>query len=173
MQIRKANLEDAFELAQVRVEAWRQTYRGLLPDAYLDSLSCSESEDIWIDRLTAGDRQGYTLVFENDNGSVGGFVVGGLDRTKNPIYHGEIYALYLLKEYQRRGIGRQLVQAMVRQLVDHDLNSMLIWVLETNPARKFYEALGGHVVSQKDLVVQNEYFLEIGYGWEDIHSLID
>lgn len=160
-------------MAQVRVEAWRQTYRGLLPSPYLDSLSCLESEDLWRNRLKAGDRQGCTLVFENESGMVSGFVVGGPDRSDNPLYHGEIYALYLLKEYQRKGIGRQLVQAMVHWLLEHDLDSMLIWVLEHNPARKFYEALGGHPVSQKELVIQDEHFLEIGYGWENIRFLVD
>jgi GNAT superfamily N-acetyltransferase len=170
MQIRKAVLADAPALARVRVDSWRTTYRGLIPDAYLDELSYAQAESNWVSNLQSGGRQGHTLVAEAEKGVVG-FALGGIERDGRPGFAGEIYALYLLKAYQGQGIGRKLVYGIASWLVDQDMPSMLIWVLDQNPARKFYEALGGHVVASKGLTILDAKLKEIGYGWEDIRPL--
>ena len=36
--IRPATAADAAQIARVRVDCWRSTYRGLVPDAYLDGM---------------------------------------------------------------------------------------------------------------------------------------
>jgi GNAT superfamily N-acetyltransferase len=172
MRIRNAVLEDAPALARVRVDAWRETYRGLIPDAYLDELSYAENESNFSNRIEAGERQGCCLVAEDEAGTLLGFAIGGIERSLNPEYMGEIYAIYLLKEYQRKGVGTALVKAVVQWLLDREMNSMTIWALEQNPARKFYEALGGTLIGTKPLVILDAHLTEVGYGWPDIRKLI-
>jgi len=41
--IRRATPADARAIAQVRVDAWRVTYRGMIPDAYLDAMTVDDS----------------------------------------------------------------------------------------------------------------------------------
>jgi GNAT superfamily N-acetyltransferase len=170
MQIREAALDDAPRLARVRVDSWRSTYRGMIPDAYLDGMSYPRAESIWTQTLQADGRQGHTLVAVEQRRVIG-FAIGGPDRDSRPGYTGEIYALYLLKEYQGRGIGSQLVYRMADWLSGNNMFSMMIWVLEQNPARKFYEALGGQVVDSKGLIILDAQLKEIGYGWKDIRPL--
>ena len=75
-------------------------------------------------------------------GRVIGFSTGGKERTgKYEMYTGELYAIYLLEEYQGKGMGRLLVQSVVDDLKEKEFNSMLIWALEENPACRFYEAI--------------------------------
>ncbi|MEZ4741946.1 MAG: hypothetical protein R3B45_05785 [Bdellovibrionota bacterium] len=38
MLIRKARIEDAAEIANVHINSWREAYRGLLPESFLDFL---------------------------------------------------------------------------------------------------------------------------------------
>lgn len=46
-KVRAAALADCDAIAVVRVETWRTTYRGLLPDAILDALSAPARADMW------------------------------------------------------------------------------------------------------------------------------
>lgn len=56
-------------------------------------------------------------VAEADGRGVVGFISGGPERTGDPAYAGEVYAVYILGQYQRQGIGRQLVVTLVNQLL--------------------------------------------------------
>ena len=42
---------------------------------------------------------------------------------------------------------------------------MLLWVLASNPARQFYEAMGGRVVGVKSERFGDTILKEIAYGW--------
>ena len=44
---------------------------------------------------------------------------------------------------------------------------MLLWVLENNPSRTFYERLGGIVVGQKPDTVGDTAVTLVAYGWHD------
>ncbi len=44
---------------------------------------------------------------------------------------------------------------------------MLLWVLEDNPSRAFYERLGGCVAGRKRDSVGNTAVMLIAYGWRD------
>jgi ribosomal protein S18 acetylase RimI-like enzyme len=82
--------------------------------------------------------------------------MGGPERSNHPLYTGEIYVLYLLPAYQRQGIGRQLTISVVERLVEQEMDSLLIRVLQTNaPAHRFYEALGGQLVPEVEEAERN------------------
>ena len=51
--VRRALVADARAIAQVRVDAWRTTYRGMIPDAYLDGMKVDDSAALWQRVLSA------------------------------------------------------------------------------------------------------------------------
>ncbi len=117
--IRKAEVDDAAGIAKVHVDSWRTTYKGIVPDTFLESLSYEQRELIW----KKGINENNVYIAENENGQVIGFSTGGKERTgKYEAYTGELYAIYILKEYQGKGIGRLLVQSVVDDLKDKNLN---------------------------------------------------
>ena len=138
-----------------------------------------ESERNWARAIhefsEADDRQEYIYVAENEVGEVIGVVMGGPERSHHPLYTVEIYVLYLLPESQRQGIGCQLIISVVEHLVEQEMHSLLIRVLQANaPARRFYEALGGLLVPEVE-----EQFKERGavldlvaYGWREVSELL-
>ena len=90
-----------------------------------------------------------------------GFVLGGFEQYDLTLkipgirkYVGELRAIYVLKEYQRRGIGVNLVKMVVERLLENKINSMIVWVLKDNSNRKFYEILRGRNVGQKMLEIE-------------------
>lgn len=175
MIIRDALLSDCTAIAQVHVDSWRTTYGGLFPSDYLDQLSYEQRSLIWQQRLNpVNDHHSdyFVVVAEDEFGQVIGFACGGIERTGDPIYQGELTAIYLLQPWQNKGLGRSLVRAVAKRLIRMNLNTMLIWALRDNPACQFYEKLGGQKLREKELTIADRHFLEIAYGWTDLTPLI-
>jgi GNAT superfamily N-acetyltransferase len=144
--VRPAAIADAGSLARVRVETWRTSYRGLIPEAAIDGMDIEKETRRWVERLQAPLAESFLFVAEVAPGgrgsfpqepAVAGFCGGGPDRDADPQYSGELYAMYILQAYQGKGVGRTLVQAGVDWLRQGGHGSMLIWVLHDNlPARR-------------------------------------
>jgi GNAT superfamily N-acetyltransferase len=142
-----------------------------VPDEHLASLSYEARAKRWEEILSTTDGPGFVYVAQDDSGNVVGFATGGPERSGDPIFRGELYAIYLLASHQRKGIGRHLVAAVVNRLMQTGFDSMLLWVLTQNPSRKFYEALGGQPVREKEIVIGGATLTEVAYGWPDIRGL--
>jgi ribosomal protein S18 acetylase RimI-like enzyme len=170
IHLRDATLTDTPAIARVHVDAWRTTYRGLLPADYLANLSYAEREQQW-QRALAADSPTRLIVATSEGGEVIGFVAGGPERSGDLGCTGELYAIYLLAEYQRQGIGRRLTHALVRQLRADNFASMAVWVLADNPARHFYEALGGVALRAQAITIGSATLNELAYGWADLAEL--
>ena len=59
----------------------------------------------------------------------------------------------------------------IRKLRTLGFNSIAVWVLARNPARKFYEALGAREIAQQQIERGGESYTEIAYGWSDLRGL--
>ena len=95
--IRKAGIGDATDIAKVQVDSWRTTYKGIVPDPFLNNLSYEQQRT----DLEKGIMENNVYIAENENGQVIGFSAGGKERTgKYKTYLGELYAIYILKKYQ-------------------------------------------------------------------------
>ncbi len=102
-----------------------------------------------------------------------GFASAGQESDDHEGFEGEIYAIYLLEDYQRIGLGRSLFQSAAKRLLDDGIKSMLLWVFEENHrARRFYEYLGGELVARKDVTIGGAEVVEVAYGWKDITTLV-
>lgn len=171
MKIRAARIDDAAGIAKVQVESWKTTYRGIVSDSYLSSLSVSQREDRWQQILQNLGQHQVIYTAENLQGEVVGFAIGGPSRSQEYSYEGELYAIYLLEEYQGQGAGRSLFHAIVEFLRENGCGSMIIWALRDNPAGRFYEAMGGRPVGQKSIEIGGEEHIELAYGWESLIAL--
>lgn len=168
---RRAAVEDAESIARVHVTSWRETYRGIVPDDALDRLSVERRAERWAASLADPEGEfGTVFVAESDHKIVG-FASCGAEREGDPVYRGELFAIYILKFSQGRGIGRQLVRCAANDLLGRGLSSMLVWVLAENPARGFYERLGGKYLREKFIEIGGANLVEVAYGWQDIHLL--
>lgn len=165
MIIRKAIETDAASIAKVHVDGWRTTYKGIVPNTYLNRLSYEEHEKNWL----KGIQTNGIYVAENERGEVVGFATGGKERTgKYKAYDGELYAIYLLETAQGEGLGRKLFEAIVKDLQEKKFTSMLIWALADNPACHFYERLGGKKVDTAEIEIDGKQLQEVAFGWEKL-----
>jgi len=170
IRIRPATPADASAVARTHVDSWRTTYQGLVSEKAFAKRTYQERETVWT-RVLADPTQ-FVFVAETE-GQIVGFSNGGRIRGAVPGYSGELYSMYILKEYQRIGLGRALTRSIAEKLAEAGLTSMLIWVLRDNPSRRFYEAIGGTLVGSRPIDLEGRILEEVSYGWPDLRVLLN
>lgn len=113
INIRLAGASDAAKLAQAHVASWVESYRGIVPDSLLASLSVERRAESWLRILDDPAKEKDTMVTVAElGGELVGFGACSAQRTEGLVadgYDGEIGAIYVLRAYQRRGIGKRLI----------------------------------------------------------------
>ncbi len=176
--IRRAQLEDADAIAAVHVASWRESYIDLVPAEMLASLSVDDRAKRWRNILGEHDPETRTVAFVSctPEGAIMGFGSCGLQRSPELVeagFDGEFQAIYVLRAAQHRSVGRMLMAAMARSLVEDGLQGGALWVLEDNqPARGFYDVLGGMIVARReDRRSESTVFIEVAYGWANLNGV--
>lgn len=171
--IRRAVEADASAIARVHVESWRTTYAGLLPDRVLLNLNSAEHESRWWRSVLGRQRRmNHVCVAEHDRHGVIGFGSAGPSRGNGLHYRGEVYTLYLDDAFHGEGIGRQMFTTLSEWVGAERGPSLVVWVLNGNPSRFFYEALGGRMVARRRSTIAGAPIEEVAYGWEDATTLV-
>lgn len=169
--IRQGQLEDAEAIAHIHVESWKSTYKDLIDKQDIDGISVENRITLWETVLKKAVNGQTVLVATDENDQVIGFISGGKERTKEYGYDGEIYAVYLLDEYHRQGVGTNLLSHFVQQMKQSGYESLLVWVLIQNENKKFYERYGASPVQAEEITIGKGTYKEVAYGWSDIHVL--
>jgi predicted N-acetyltransferase YhbS len=134
--LRLATANDLVAIAELHVHSWREHYRGVYSDAFLDRDADGDRLETWRRRLTGPVADSFTIVAEL-NGVIVGFahVVLDADPTRGPV----LQNLHVRTEVQHQEIGSRLVAEVLRTVP-----RLHVWVREDNAgAREFYEARGG------------------------------
>ena len=164
IQIRKASFNDIPNIACIHVDAWLDTYRGIIPDEYLDQLTYQKRAEQH-QKLMSDERK-CLFVAEDEKEGVVGFVIGGDERGVLDDFDAEIYAIYLKKSFHGQGIGKKLILTIGQFLKSKHYKKCLVWVLTQNPNIYFYSKLGAQKVSNRHIEVAGKPLPEVGYGWD-------
>ena len=142
--IRLARPEDIDELAETAVAAWREGFRGIVPEE-IDPGRAWRPERI--SERIAGGSDGSEILAAEVEGSVRGLLMLGASRDLGaPENEGEIVALYVHPDHWRRGVGRDLVRGALDRLADSGFAEAIVWTLaESQRNIAFYESLGFHL----------------------------
>jgi ribosomal protein S18 acetylase RimI-like enzyme len=170
MIIRPTQKADTDVLSRIYVQTWRDTYLGILPFDYLFEMSATHHSRAFWHEL---DRNDLISFVAEDSGKILGFITGGLERHGDDVYCGEIFTLYVLKKYQRRGLGQNLVAALTQQFEGSGIYSMLVRVLKLNPYRRFYVKRNGiYLKSEYQRLARERLEVDV-YGWLDLRLAND
>ncbi len=171
--IRAARPSDAAAIAAVQVETWRDTYAGIIPDRSLLEMSHPTHEAFWAHHLRRPPPRDTTLVAVTDDTTIVGFGNGGQNRAPSLAFDGEVFTLYVRPDHQGQGVGRRLMIGLLRALAVSGHRSAVVWVLAANPARFFYQALGGTLVAQRTEPFHGTPLDELAFGWPDLAAIAD
>jgi GNAT superfamily N-acetyltransferase len=174
MLYRIANIDDLEALARLHAESWRNSYRGIFSDGFLDNEVWTDRKQSWTNRLSSPKFNQHVLV-AIDNNEICGFICAFGD--ENIQWGTLIDNLHVLKIAQGRGIGKQLMY-LIAQWADEafEHKGMYLEVLEDNlNARHFYHRIGAK--HQETNLWQppgsNTKVNELLYVWESNHMLLN
>jgi len=131
--IRKALPEDSYNYTICHISIWQSAYKGIVPDEYLSNMSNEVEQRVekYIDDLTnPGDCEYYCVMLSE---KMIGFIIIELCT-------GEIWAIYLFKEFWGSGYGKEMLDFAACALEQAGHNQVSLWVFEDNGrARRFYD----------------------------------
>ncbi|WP_144138377.1 GNAT family N-acetyltransferase [Paraburkholderia sp. BCC1884] len=145
LTLRPATLADAALIASIHSTSWQATYRGLLPDGFLDGEVSQERAAYWEARLGAPGGERRIIRIAELAGKPIGFVC--VEHQPESAWGLLLDNLHALPGYQGIGVGKLLMRAAedwARALGEAQL---YLYVLEGNtPAIGFYERQGWRFV---------------------------
>ena len=145
IEYKLADPSDAISIAKLHALSWQRHYRGIYPDHYLDDEVTSERLKTWQDRFSIVDERRLIIKAVDISEKIIGFVCTFLD--EDPIYGALVDNLHVLKEYQKQGVGRQLLRMSAEWVSQQRRSSAIyLYVLDQNHAAKaFYEKMGAQI----------------------------
>jgi 3-deoxy-manno-octulosonate cytidylyltransferase (CMP-KDO synthetase) len=163
---RWANVADILQAAKVYVRTSQISYQGLLPNEFLNSLSEAKEEREFRKRLF--DKKYQMFVAESSAGEIIGYADVEIIPYLPTGFNAKLSSIYVLPEFQRKGIGRELFNLVVSELKISGVNSLLLEALEISPFKSFYEKLGGELVGFSYHKLAEQDFKTLVYGWKDL-----
>jgi len=165
LSIRPAKLSDAVAIADIHVETWKSAYAGILPTAYLGKLDRTERLRFWQNLLSDVDTCRHVSIAEVNAVPIG-FLSHGLARDPQFQDWREIYAFYVAPDFQGIGAGTALLKQALSQIQNRGDMGAYLWVIAANPARYFYEAQNGHLLSERTEPIAQQNHRMLAYGWQ-------
>ncbi len=140
--VRDALLSDADDIAHVHVDAWRETYSGVLADHHFSEDSLTRRKQFWSEHLALNPRPGRMVVARRGGVTVG-FATSG-EASGPDAEHGfpparplQLFTIYLLASAHGSGLGQKMLDAVLGN------SPAQLWVLRGNDrAISFYTRNG-------------------------------
>lgn len=144
--------KDYEQKGYIHFKSWNETYKRLMDSKYLEKHSLERCINI------AKKYPENTLVAEYKNEIVGFAAYNKSSDSDDQ--RGEVYAIYVLKDYQKLGIGKALMDECIKRLATYKCVS--VWVLYNNtPAILWYEHYGFKLDGKtKSVKVMDDYQLD-------------
>jgi SAM-dependent methyltransferase/ribosomal protein S18 acetylase RimI-like enzyme len=144
---RYAEVDDAAAVADYHVRCWQTAYRGLISDEVIDAMTVAGMTERWREFFSADRREtGRRHVVALAGGRPVGHLSLGPCRDRSDDEQstiGEVFALYVDPDHQRRGIGRELLRIGHRILRQQGFERSVLWtVVGNDPAIAFYRSAG-------------------------------
>ncbi|MDQ0159908.1 GNAT family N-acetyltransferase [Alkalibacillus salilacus] len=169
MNIRRACVEDAEQIAKVHEQTWIETYQPIIEQDDLQQITSFEHRKIMWE--TALQTNHHVFVLETLHEEIVGFIAGGKARTDYLEVEGEIYNIYVSPDYQGGGYGKELLRTFVEECETIGYQSLLVWILTDNPNGEFYVRLGARPIEAEQITIGKGTYEETAYGWYDLQKL--
>jgi GNAT superfamily N-acetyltransferase len=155
--IRDATADDIPALARLHVETWNATYAPFR----IKGPSAELRERQWREKFANPAPAWFCIVVQRPDGALIGFAQG--NASDHPEYAGELNKIYLRSDYQRLGIGRQLLGHVARRFLSFGITSMWLYGDARNPSSRAWVAMGA---TKTDDDPGNG-----NYGWRDLGAV--
>ena len=159
--IRKGLKEDIPDTVDITIDGWRNTYKGILDDDFLDNMDRNKLIERRIN-----DYNDTSFIVALLNNEIVGFsrYIDSNKFTSDLDIDSEIIAIYVKSDKKRQGIGKEMFKYISNELKVKNKEKLVIWCLKDNyQGRKFYETMGGSIKGEHNIKFGLKEYPEIGY----------
>ena len=167
-KIQEATLKHAPGIASVLVKTWQQAYKGVIGQAYLDSLDLNKKIERWKNILQTPNSKSQVYVLLNNKDQVVGVYSVGQSRYPEQKFTHELYLIYILPEYQGRGLGRFMFEDIKKKLHALNAQNLCVMVLQGGPAVGYYQKMGAQIIQEHQTKIGDKQYAEYLMGWDKI-----
>lgn len=161
--IRKNELKDQAQMAEIKIDSWTTAYDKIVASKYIKSLNKEELTERYIKSFS--EYKDLVFVAEKNN-----HLLGYACFSYKPLedkYDSELVSLYIRKEEANKGIGSALFLSVAKELLDHNCHNMIVWCFMKNThAIEFYKSFGGVIAETKEAIIGNELYKEYGFYFD-------
>ncbi len=164
--IRQATREDIEEVAQLHIDSWYETYKGIISQNYLKNMKSNLNKRI--ERMK-NEFQLRTMIVAILNGEIVGFseFIFSNEFSKDLDIDCELCGLYIKNGYKNLGIGTKMFDYVTNTFRNKSKNKMGLWCIKENkPAFLFYEKKGGKIEKEKSFTIENKEYIEVAFIYE-------
>lgn len=168
LRIRLAKDDDIKSIARIHIDNWKNIYRDIFPLDYLDGLNYNDAEKEWMKYLEQEDA--FIYIAASEENIVSGFAACKMD-TETPC-SGKLDSLHVNEPNRGQGIAKQLILTIANHFQSRQINSMMLWAVETNEhAISIYKHLGAKVYKHEIRHFDWVPVRQVGLIWNDISYL--
>lgn len=136
-----ANAEHAMDMSAVIAASWKQGYKDLVSDPFLDSIA----PDRWKSFLEVGFSDGRLHgILQRTDGQHSGAAVLRASHIEGFSGDGEILCFYMAPDHMRRGLGSVLLAWSEERLRELGFTFSVLAVLQGNAAAKSFYIKNGY-----------------------------
>ncbi len=162
-KIRIATKGDVKNLAVLKQRVWSETYRGIYSNDLIDKFDYKKAEENFLNIIN---NDNISLYIVEGNKELVGYMDVGVPSREFDNYEQEIGLLYLRKDFQRKGIGRELFNLGYNEIKNKNYNRFFISCNKYNTnARIFYEKMGGRLIAE-DEDNDNKRIVQVKYHYD-------
>lgn len=156
--IRQARLEDLENVTNIIVDSWKNAYKGILEDDYLDNISYKDNYN----KIKTHFKNNDIFVNEDDETKkIDGIIAIGNRRDADK-QGAEIYSLYVTMEKRGHTIGTKLVNKIKEHFKNLGYSSVYVWCIAKNDkAKEFYQKTGAKFMQKRITNIGNEKIEEV------------
>jgi L-amino acid N-acyltransferase YncA len=157
---RDATEKDIPELGKLHAITWAKTYNAKTPNIQLRQYQ-------WQKTFTEeNDGSWFCILVVNAKNELVGFAKGKINKDEHTSQlHGDLNKIYLLSNYQRLGLGKQLFTLVVQRFLSRGVNDMSLFGVPQNPSCAFHEAMRGEKLYSEKGTFGG------GFIWRDLKKL--
>ncbi len=165
IDVGQAHTREAGDIARIYIDSWHDAYAGTVPTALLRAMTIAGQTARWRAAIEACDA---VFVARHERHGVVGMT--GFGRSRDPELgpDAEVYTLYVDPAFYDMGVGRALLTGAFAELKRRGFSSCIIWAHAKNPARYFYERLGGRLVAERTVRLMGQPIPEAAYAWRKL-----
>ncbi len=152
--------KDQEQMARIKIDGWREAYRGIVADDYLDQFDYDVQTAKYLASFNQYAEKVFVMCDRNNNEILGYACFDDAETDRNDC---ELVSLYVKPEYKGCGIGTALLKHTINHLKNCGKKKLLLWCFQKNTkALAFYQKNDFVITTEKKAKIGNDEYAEYG-----------